>query len=98
MRGELLEQTGVVKQHDRFKVVKKVGEVGTKIPKHNHPDELILFTVVKGKVEVLLDECETYLVEPGKVLHFDGNHFIQAEFIEAGEVFVTLIQKAGGTE
>ena len=93
MIGELFEQNGVLKQHERFKIVKKQGEKGDQIPKHHHPLELVVFTVVKGKVQVWLDDNETHIVEPGKVLHFDGEHFIQAEFLEAGEVVVTLIVK-----
>ena len=93
MVGELFEVPGIVKKHERFMVVKKEGKKGDLIPKHNHPAELILFTVVKGRVKVWLDETEVYIVEPGKVLHFDGNHYISAEFLEKGEVFVTLIVK-----
>ena len=91
--GTIFENPGLLKKHDRFKFVKKVGETGDIIGKHNHPEALVIFTVVKGKVEVHLNEEETYIVEPGKALHFDGDNYIDAEFLDAGEVFVTLIHK-----
>ena len=84
--GTIFEKAGLLKNHDRFKLVKKVG-------KHNHPEALVLFSVVKGKVQVHLNDDEVHIVEPGKVLHFDGDNFINAEFLTDGELFVTLVNK-----
>ena len=91
--GTIFEEAGLLKNHDRFKLVKKVGQKRDLITKHNHPEALILFTVVNGKVQVNLNDDEIHIVEPGKVLHFDGNNFINAKFLTDGEVFVTLINK-----
>ena len=91
--GTILEEAGLLKNHDMFKLVKKVGQKGDLITKHNHPEALILFTVVNGKVQVNLNDDEIHIVEPGKVLHFDGDNFINAKFLTDGEVFVTLINK-----
>ena len=93
MVGEIYATPGIVKQHERFMVVKKEGKKGDLIPKHNHPAELILFTVVKGKVKVWLNDTEEHIVEPGKMLHFDGDNYINAEFLEDGELFVSLVVK-----
>lgn len=93
MVGEVFQDAGVAKRHERFKLVKKVGKEGDVIPKHNHPDELIVFTVVAGCVQVHLNDDEIHVLEPGKVLHFDGENFINAKFLSDGEVFVTLITK-----
>lgn len=57
------------------------------------PEALVLFSVVKGKVQVHLNDDEVHIVEPGKVLHFDGDNFINAEFLTDGELFVTLVNK-----
>ncbi len=84
---------GLQKKDDRYKLVKKVGVVGDTISKHNHPEAYVLFTVVKGKVKVFLNDIEEHIVEPGKLLNFDGNNYINAEFLENSEVFVTLITK-----
>ena len=91
--GTIFEEAGLLKNHDRFKLVKKVGQKGDLITKHNHREALILFTVVNGKVQVNLNDDEIHIVEPGKVLHFDGDNFINAKFLTDGEVFVTLINK-----
>ena len=91
--GIIFEEAGLLKKHDRFKLVKKVGKKGDLIAKHNHPEALVIFTVVKGEVEVHLNDTEIHKVEPGKVLHFDGDNFINAEFLTDGEVFVTLVTK-----
>lgn len=94
MIGQIYGLTeGVQVKDDKFKLVKKVGEQGTIIPKHNHPEAYVLFTVVKGKVKVFLNETEEHIVEPGKLLNFDGNNYINAEFLESSEVFVTLVTK-----
>lgn len=84
---------GLQVKEDAFVLVKKVGKKGEKIPKHNHEEALVLFTLLQGKVKVLLDEKEEHLLEAGQLLQFDGLHFIQAEFLEDGEVFVTLVHK-----
>ena len=89
----IFEEKGLLKKHDRFKLVKKVGEKGEIIAKHNHPEALVVFTCVKGEIQVILNDEEVHIVEPGKVLHFDGDNYINAEFLEDGEVFVTLIHK-----
>lgn len=85
-------EVGLLADESAFKLVKKEGKKGDKIPKHNHPDENILFTVVKGLVEVFIEE-ERFELSPGKVLSFDGNNYIHANFIEDGAFFVTLIKK-----
>lgn len=91
--GVVFEENGLQKKHDRFKLVKKIGKKGDLITKHNHPEALVLFTVVNGEVKVFLNDIEEYIVSPGKVLHFDGNNYINAEFLTEGEVFVTLVNK-----
>jgi hypothetical protein len=91
--GTIFEEAGLLKNHDRFKLVKKVGKKGDLIAKHNHPEALVVFTCVKGEVKVFLNDEEIHIVEPGKVLHFDGDNYINAEFLKDGEVFVTLINK-----
>ena len=40
-----------------------------------------------------LNDDEVHIVKPGIVLHFDGDNYINAEFLQDGEVFVTLIHK-----
>ncbi len=85
-------QVGLAIDDKEFKLVKKVGIKGEKIPKHNHPEAKILFSPVKGIIKTKVDEEEVVL-KPGEMLNFDGNSYISAEFLEDGEVFITLILK-----
>lgn len=85
--------TGLQTSNKNFKLVKKVGVQGDKIAKHNHPEALVLFTVTKGEVQVFLNDNEEHILTPGKLLHFDGDNYINATFLADSEVFVTLVNK-----
>ena len=90
------ENLGFLIKDEKYQLVKKAGQEGSTIAKHHHPSANVLFTVVKGKVEVHIDnteKVETFILEPGKVLSFDGNNYIDAKLLEDSEVFVTLIEK-----
>lgn len=93
MMATVYENAGRLVQNEKFTLVKKVASSGDKIQNHNHPEANVLFTVVKGLVKVFINEKEEFLLSPGKVLHFDGNHFISANILEDSEIFVTLIRK-----
>lgn len=93
MYSEVKEEVGLIFSKDKFNVVKKAGAKGDKVPKHNHPEANIIFTVVKGKVKVAINDNELHELSPGKVLYFDGDNYISAEFIEDGEFIVNLINK-----
>lgn len=90
---QVKDNTGIVLKESNFTVVKKVGNSGDKIAKHNHPEANVTFTVVKGKVKAFINETESYELIPGKILAFDGDNYINAEFLEDSEAFVTLIKK-----
>ena len=93
MVGEVRNDLGHIFSKDIFNLVKKAGVKGDTIPKHNHAEAHILFTVVKGTVRVFLNDTEEHDLKAGDILYFDGNNYINAEFIEDGEFFVTLINK-----
>ncbi len=91
--AKVYREAGAVLQEEKFTVVKKEGKAGESIPKHNHPEANVTFTVVKGKVQVLLNEGEEFILQPGEILHFDGNNYIQARMLEDSEAFVHLVLK-----
>ena len=91
--GVVKFEAGVVFKEDDFVVVKKEGKKGDLIPKHNHPEANVLFTVVKGFVKVTLNDTEHHELKPGQILHFDGDNYINAELLEDSEAFVTLVTK-----
>lgn len=90
---KVAEDLGVVLQGSNYTVVKKAGKKGDTVEKHNHPDANVLFTVVKGHMEVTIAEKEVFHVVPGQILSFDGSNTISTKFIEDSEFFVTLILK-----
>ncbi len=91
--AELKKDLGMVLAEAQFRLVKKAGKAGDKIDKHNHPEAQVLFTVVKGKIKVFINESEAFIVEPGATLFFDGDNYINAVLVEDSEVFITLINK-----
>ena len=48
--GIIFEEAGLLKKHDRFKLVKKVGKQGELIAKHIHQEDLLVFNFVYGVV------------------------------------------------
>lgn len=89
---QVKDNVGLVFNENDFVVVKKAGKAGDLIEKHNHPEANVLFTVVKGEIDVTVTD-ETFNLLPGKILHFDGNNFISAKLVKDSEAFVTLVTK-----
>lgn len=92
--GKQAEKPGLLFEGPNFKVMKKVGQAGDTVEKHNHPGYNIVFTVVNGQVQVVLNDVEEYFLVPGKVLQFDGDNYVKPTFIEDGAIVVTLVEKA----
>lgn len=77
----------------KYHVVKKVGQSGDKVKKHNHPEANVIVTIVKGNLDVYINDELVGNLTPGSILHFDGNDYVHFEFVEDSEFFVTLIKK-----
>lgn len=89
---KLHTEAGIAAKQAEFTTVKKVGSAGERIPAHNHPEAWVQFTVVRGKIRLLVGEdCQE--VVPGVVASWDGQETISAEFLEDSEAFVTLVLK-----
>jgi hypothetical protein len=93
MLGTVENKAGLLFKGNNFKVVKKVINLGEKIPSHNHEDEEIIFSVLKGKMEMFLNGEEKHILVPGDILHFDGKNFISGNALEDSEINITLILK-----
>ena len=93
MFGNIKNEAGLLFNKGNFKLVKKILKKDEKIAKHNHEDEEIIFTVLKGKMEMYLNETEKHVLVPGDLLHLDGVNFINGSALEDSEVSVTLIKK-----
>ena len=93
MLGTVENKAGLLFKGNNCKVVKKVINLGEKIPSHNHENEEIIFSVLKGKMEMFLNGEEKHILVPGDVLHFDGKNFISGNALEYSEINITLILK-----
>ncbi|MDU5683190.1 MAG: DUF1637 domain-containing protein [Veillonella sp.] len=80
MAGTVNQELGLLFQGPNYVIVKKGGKAG-------------IFTVVKGKVQVFLNETEEHVLVPGQVLEFNGDNYIQATLVEDSEFVVNLIHK-----
>ena len=93
MAGTVKQELGLLYKGENYVIVKKGGVAGEQVDKHNHPEANVIFTVVKGKVQVFLNETEEHVLVPGQVLEFDGDNYIQATLVEDSEFVVNLITK-----
>lgn len=93
MLGNILKDYGRVFESEDLLVVHMKLEAGQTIAPHDHPKQEIFFTVVSGKVEVYLDEEESNVLEPKKVLNFKGERRISAKALEDSDVFVYLVNR-----
>ena len=88
--GIELKEYGKIYNKDGVLVVHKQLKKGEKIP-HTHKYKELFFTVVSGKMEVQLNDKETYIVEPKKVLNFAGDVNISATALEDSDIFIYLV-------
>lgn len=97
--GTMREENGLVKKCDNCMVVKKSGSAGDEIKRHNHPGNDIFFIVLKGEVEVTLEDdsgaTEKHPLVPGRVLHFDGKNHISANMIKDSDVCICIVANNG---
>lgn len=85
-------EAGEYSLSEGISLVRMKKEQGAVIPKHSHPNEFIVFTCTKGKVEMTLDD-KVEVVTSGETLTFDGNCMISGLFLEDSELVVTLVRK-----
>ena len=93
MYGTVKSESVMVFSVKIFKVVKKILKAGELIPSHNHEEEEIVFSVLKGKMEMFLNDTEKHVLVPGDILNFDGVNFIKGTALEDSEINVTLVKK-----
>ena len=88
--GTELKEYGKIYNKDGVLVVHKQLKKGEKIPSHTHKYKELFFTVVSGKMEVNLNDKETYIMEPKKALNFGGDVSISAIALEDSDIFIYL--------
>ena len=93
MFGNVKNEAGALFNKKNFKLVKKILKKNEKIAKHNHENEEIVFIVLKGKMEIFLNDTEKHILVPGNILQFDGINFINGSALEDSEISVILVKK-----
>lgn len=91
MIGTEIKEFGQVINNDKLMVVHINLPQGKKIAPHNHPNQDIFFCLIKGEVKTTLNSTEEHILQPGTLLHFDGEAFIGIEALVDSEFFVYLI-------
>lgn len=89
--GVVKEGFGKIMQTEQFTVVKKALKKGEQLKRHNHEGDSVIFTVLSGKMNVVLNDNERHEIAVGQVLNFDGKNFIQGEAAEDSVIMVTLV-------
>ena len=94
MAGTVNQELGLLFQGPNYVIVKKGGKsLVNKLKNTTTQKQNVIFTVVKGKVQVFLNETEEHVLVPGQVLEFNGDNYIQATLVEDSEFVVNLIHK-----
>lgn len=63
-----------------------------RVAPHQHPDRLVVFHLLEGRVEVMLGEQEVTM-QAGDVAHFDGAQDISPRALESAEALLVLAKK-----
>lgn len=87
-----LSGKGLVFESEQVKVVRAHFSPEKSMPKHNHPEAIIVLTVVQGK-GVLTIGGKHFDVGNGDAVAFDGNDFIEGVFSEPTQAVISLISK-----
>lgn len=93
MKGTKLEGNGLIYENSNTKIVHLTLDAGEEIKPHNHTGKSIYFTVMKGCIDVFLDNSETHSLRDGDILMFDGDTMISAKAKEFCSINVFLINK-----
>ena len=89
--GQEINTLGKVIDNKELTLVHLHLKSGEQIPSHDHKGREVFFTVVKGTVEVTLDNTEVHSISTGTVLHFTGEAHVSVKAIEESDFFVYLI-------
>ena len=91
--GQEINALGKVVNNKELMLVHLHLKSGEQIPSHDHIGREVFFTIVKGTVEVTLDDTEVHRIDTGIVLHFPGEAYVSIKAIEESDFFVYLINR-----
>lgn len=73
-------------------VIRLALEAGERVDPHDHPDRQIVLFLRRGELDIDLAD-ETYRVEAGDVVRFDGDQDISPYARENSEALIVLAQR-----
>ena len=73
--GSILSGEGKVFANGHGSVERVILKKGGKIERHNHPGKDVLVCVLRGNLNVVLDDSEKHALHAGDTLVFAGKHF-----------------------
>ena len=91
--GKKISALGKIVDNKELMLVHLHLKSGEQIPSHDHKGQEVYFTIVKGTVEVTLDNTEVHRISTGTVLHFPGEAHVSVKAIEESDFFVYLINR-----
>ncbi len=91
--GKEISTLGKVVNNKELMLVHLQLKSGEQVPSHDHKGQEVYFTIVKGTVEVTLDDTEVHRISTGTVLHFPGEAHVSVNAIEESDFFVYLINR-----
>ena len=91
--GQEINTLGKVINNKELMLVHLHLKSGEQIPSHDHIGREVFFTIVKGTVEVTLDDTEVHRISTGTVLHFPGEAHVSVKAIEESDFFIYLINR-----
>ncbi|WP_302776444.1 cupin domain-containing protein [Porphyromonas uenonis] len=91
--GKEINTLGKVIENKELMLVHLQLKSGEQVPSHDHKGQEVYFTIVKGTVEVTLDDTEVHRISTGTVLHFPGEAHVSVNAIEESDFFVYLINR-----
>ncbi len=91
--GKEISTLGKVIDNKELMLVHLQLKSGEQVPSHDHKGREVYFTIVKGTVEVTLDDTEVHRISTGTVLHFPGEAHVSVNAIEESDFFVYLINR-----
>ena len=91
--GKEINTLGKVIDNKELMLVHLQLKSGEQVPSHDHKGQEVYFTIVKGTVEVTLDDTEVHRISTGTVLHFPAEAHVSVNAIEESDFFVYLINR-----
>ena len=91
--GKEINTLGKVIDNKELMLVHLQLKSGEQVPSHDHKGQEVYFTIVKGTVEVTLNDTEVHSISTGTVLHFPGEAHVSVKAIEESDFFVYLINR-----